>query len=142
LLPHGERKTKATSAAPPEWLQQLVLAADQFIVKRALPDEPDGRSVIAGYHWFGDWGRDTTIALPGLTLATGRPEVARQILLAFCQIRSTPGCFRIIFRMPAAGQNTTPRMRPSGISRRRGQYFAETRDMQTLQKLFPVSRGN
>jgi glycogen debranching enzyme len=33
---------------------------------------PDGESVIAGYPWFGDWGRDTMIALPGLTLATGR----------------------------------------------------------------------
>jgi predicted glycogen debranching enzyme len=55
-------------------------AADQFIVDRA-----SGKSVIAGYHWFGDWGRDTMIALPGLTLATGRPEIAREILLEFTQ---------------------------------------------------------
>ena len=53
-------------------------AADQYIVQRA-----SCKSVIAGYHWFGDWGRDTMIALPGLTLATGRPEITREILLEF-----------------------------------------------------------
>jgi len=59
------------------------LAASQFVVARPTQADPDGRSIIAGYHWFGDWGRDTMIALPGLTLATGRPEIAKQILLAF-----------------------------------------------------------
>ncbi len=53
-------------------------AADQFLVARG-----DLATVIAGYPWFSDWGRDTMIALPGLTLATRRPGVAREILLAF-----------------------------------------------------------
>ena len=70
------------ASAPPA-VEQLVLAADQFIVRRSLPEEPEGRSVIAGYHWFGDWGRDTMISLPGLTLATGRHEVAARILTTF-----------------------------------------------------------
>ena len=61
-----------------EFAQTLVLAADQFIVKRG-----SGHTVIAGYPWFSDWGRDTMIALPGLTLATGRPEIARNIILEF-----------------------------------------------------------
>jgi predicted glycogen debranching enzyme len=43
------------------------------------------KTVIAGYHWFGDWGRDTMIALPGLTLTTGRTDIARNILLAFAK---------------------------------------------------------
>ena len=64
----------------PAWVQQLVLAADSFVFARPLPGIPDGESVIAGYPWFGDWGRDTMIALPGLTLATGRAESARRIL--------------------------------------------------------------
>ncbi|MEM9487976.1 MAG: glycogen debranching enzyme N-terminal domain-containing protein, partial [Myxococcota bacterium] len=51
-------------------VRQLILAAEQFIVKRPSADQPDGMSIIAGYPWFGDWGRDTMIALPGLTLAT------------------------------------------------------------------------
>src|SRR5258705_13186517 len=57
---------------------QLVLAADQFIVARGK-----GKTVIAGYPWFSDWGRDTMIALPGLTLSTNRPEIAKSILLEF-----------------------------------------------------------
>ncbi|HUR99269.1 MAG TPA: amylo-alpha-1,6-glucosidase, partial [Pyrinomonadaceae bacterium] len=64
--------------ADDEFTEQLALAADQFIVSRG-----DGKTVIAGYPWFSDWGRDTMIALNGLTLATGRPEIARGILLEF-----------------------------------------------------------
>lgn len=64
---------------------QLVLAADQFVVARTAPDNPEGKSVIAGYHWFTDWGRDTAISLPGLALATGRPEIARAILETFAR---------------------------------------------------------
>jgi len=61
-------------------LDILAIAADSFIVeKRSL----NGRSVIAGYHWFADFGRDTFIALPGLTLVTGRFEDAREILSAY-----------------------------------------------------------
>ncbi len=54
----------------------LVAAADRFLVKR-----DEDKTVIAGYPWFEDWGRDTMISLPGLTLATGRPEIAKGILL-------------------------------------------------------------
>jgi glycogen debranching enzyme len=85
---------------------ELVLAADQFIISPAtrMPRHPDGRqaehdgprrddenaasavrSVIAGYHWFTDWGRDTMIALEGLTLVTGRHDEARAILLEFAR---------------------------------------------------------
>jgi predicted glycogen debranching enzyme len=66
-------------------VRQLVLAADQFIVRRATAADPDGRTIIAGYPWFSDWGRDTMISLPGLTLATGRPDVAARILRTFAR---------------------------------------------------------
>ena len=59
-------------------VQQLVLAADQFIARRDA-----GKTVIAGYHWFNDWGRDTMISLPGLTLSTGRAEDAAGVLRTF-----------------------------------------------------------
>ncbi len=68
----------ATSGVTDTLTKQLILAADQFIVSRN-----SGKTVIAGYHWFSDWGRDTMIALPGLTLATGRPEIAKSILTEF-----------------------------------------------------------
>jgi predicted glycogen debranching enzyme len=68
----------ASAPADDHFLRALIQAADQFIVQRG-----EQSTVIAGYHWFSDWGRDTMIALPGLTLATGRYETARGILLAF-----------------------------------------------------------
>jgi predicted glycogen debranching enzyme len=76
----------------PDWIQQLSLAADQFIVDRSfqlpaanrqLPTATIGKTIIAGYPWFSDWGRDTMIALPGLCLTTNRYDVARTILQTF-----------------------------------------------------------
>jgi predicted glycogen debranching enzyme len=72
-------------AEAPGWVMRLVLAADIYRIARPIPEVPDGRSVIAGYPWFGDWGRDTMISLPGLCLATGRFEEARLILETFAR---------------------------------------------------------
>lgn len=67
-----------------EGLQHLLLAADQFIVERPLPAKKQlGHSIVAGYHWFGDWGRDAMISLPGLTLCTGREDIAASLLKTF-----------------------------------------------------------
>jgi len=87
-----------------DWVQQLVLAADQFIVKR-----DSGQTVIAGYHWFGDWGRDTMIALPGLTLTTGRHETAAAILRTFARYVSEgmlPNRFPDVGEKPRVAYNT------------------------------------
>jgi predicted glycogen debranching enzyme len=62
-------------------LRRLVLAADQFVIEES--DVVARATVIAGYPWFTDWGRDTMISLPGLTLATGRLNVAKSILEVF-----------------------------------------------------------
>ena len=72
-----------------EEIQQLVLAADQFIVQRAptqmsrLPYGSSPVTVIAGYPWFGDWVRDTMIAMPGLMLVTRRYEEAAALLRTY-----------------------------------------------------------
>ncbi len=70
-------------ADAPGWVMRLVLATDLYLIARPLAGLPEGRSVIAGYPWFGDWGRDTMISLPGLCLATGRFAAAREILETF-----------------------------------------------------------
>jgi predicted glycogen debranching enzyme len=127
----------AQAATAPGWVRQLVLAADQFIVKRALPEDPDGRSIIAGYHWFADWGRDTMIALPGLTLATGRAAIAKQILLAF--VRYVDGGM-LPNNFPDAGGRPEYNTADAGLwfFEAVRQYFAATQDSTTLTKLFPM----
>lgn len=65
--------------------QALVKAADQFIVKRNISESQESVSILAGFHWFADWGRDTFIGLPGLLLRTGREAEAREVLLTFAQ---------------------------------------------------------
>lgn len=69
-------------ASQPSWIQQLVLAADQFVVQRGNGAD---QTVIAGYPWFGDWGRDTMIALPGVALTTERYQIAATILRTFAK---------------------------------------------------------
>jgi predicted glycogen debranching enzyme len=91
-----ERRRRLVAVAPPParagFGAELVLAADQFIITpvgrvqdaaRAQAAGDEARTVIAGYHWFTDWGRDTMISLEGLTLATGRQTEAGYILRTF-----------------------------------------------------------
>jgi predicted glycogen debranching enzyme len=77
-----ERRQEIIKSAPNSdgLVRALVAAADQFIVARG-----EEKTVIAGYHWFCDWGRDTMIALSGLTLVTNRAGIARSILLEFAR---------------------------------------------------------
>jgi predicted glycogen debranching enzyme len=84
LLAQADPRTRSPEAG------QLVLAADQFIVQPVLhgqslgPSGPgEAKTLLAGYHWFTDWGRDAMISLEGLTLLTGRHTDARSILLTF-----------------------------------------------------------
>lgn len=74
-----ERRARLVGASAPRPIQTLRNTASNFIVRR----DGEGTSIIAGYPWFTDWGRDAMISLPGLTLATGRPAVARSILETF-----------------------------------------------------------
>jgi glycogen debranching enzyme len=114
LLPSADNLDAADPTAADAhqaFVAQLVQAADQFVVRRAAagdrgaasrepragigtagpgsdPEDVEDsvpRTVIAGYPWFTDWGRDTMIALPGLTLATGRPKAAAGLLRTFAR---------------------------------------------------------
>ena len=85
ILAQAKSTTPDSDEDNPEWIDRLILAADCFIVDRPTNDFPEGKTVIAGYPWFSDWGRDTMISLPGLTLSTGRFSVARFILRTFAR---------------------------------------------------------
>jgi predicted glycogen debranching enzyme len=129
----------------PAWIDRLVLAADQFIVDRfstgdaprTVENIPNGKTIIAGYHWFGDWGRDTMISLPGLTIATGRAEIARSILLTFAKYVDKG---MLPNRFPDAGEvpeyNTVDATLWYFEAIR--SYYDATADEELLEELFPV----
>jgi len=126
--------------SPPDWLAPLVLAADAFIVDRAthgVAGKIPGKTIIAGYPWFGDWGRDTMISLPGLTSAVGRPELARPILQTFGQHLSQ-GMLPNLF--PDSGQapeyNTVDAVLWYFEAVR--SYYDKTQDRDLLSELFPA----
>jgi predicted glycogen debranching enzyme len=140
LLGQWSSADAPAASAAPAWVRQLILAADQFVVKRDLPDDladSDGKSIIAGYHWFGDWGRDTMIALPGLTLTTGRADIAKKILESFARYIDggmLPNNF------PDAGGRPEYNTVDAALwfFEAVRQYFAATQDTETLARLFPV----
>ncbi len=119
------------------FIQQLILAADQFVVKRPLPTRPNGRSILAGYHWFSDWSRDTMVALPGLLLTTGRPTDAALILRTYAYF---------------IDQGMLPNRFPDGAEKPEYHavdatlwyfeairaYYAATGDVHLVRELYPV----
>ncbi|HEV2101641.1 MAG TPA: amylo-alpha-1,6-glucosidase [Candidatus Acidoferrum sp.] len=133
---HSETVTTRADDEP-GWLWQLVLAADQFIAKRALPDDPEGLSVIAGYPWFCDWGRDTMIAIPGLTLPLGRPEIMRKILESFAQYVDggmLPNNFPDRSGTPQYNTIDAALWYFEAVR----QYFEATQDLALIKKLFSL----
>lgn len=121
----------------PEWVKQLLLAADTFLFARPIPEVPDGESVIAGFPWFGDWGRDTMIALPGLTLATGRFDSARRILETFARFIEQ-GMLPNVF--PGAGDKPEYNTVDAALWYVEAwrAYLAANHDEETLRRVFPV----
>lgn len=137
----------------PNPIAQLVLAADQFIVRRPIPatlehanirtversDDmvEEAYSLLAGYHWFGDWGRDAMISLPGLAVLTGRLAEAKGILRTFARYVDRG---MIPNRFPDQGQ--TPEYNTVDATLWYFQalyhYLAHTADQQLLEDLFPV----
>lgn len=127
LLPHSHTPIPS----------HLFLAADQFIVSRATPDDPNGKTIIAGYPWFGDWGRDTMISLPGLALSTGRPEVARSILRTFARFVSQgmlPNRFPDVGETPEYNTVDATLWYFEAIRA----YHETTNDNDLLSELFPI----
>jgi predicted glycogen debranching enzyme len=131
------RTCAGSAEEEPSWLWQLVLAADQFVVRRQTPNDPDGLSILAGYHWFNDWGRDVAIALPGLTIAMGRPEIAKKILLSLARFLDggmLPNNFPDVAQPPAYNSVDAALWFFDAVR----QYFEATQDLEIIQTLYPV----
>lgn len=114
--------------------EKLLKAGDQFIVYRASIASP---TIIAGYHWFNDWGRDTLISLPGLTLTTGRFDLAKQILNTFgsyCRNGLIPNSFGDLDSEPFYNSIDASLWWIETL----GLYLDLTEDWQFLLEEFPV----
>jgi predicted glycogen debranching enzyme len=102
-----------------------------------MPDEPNGRTIIAGYPWFGDWGRDTMISLPGLMLVTGRHDEAARTLRTFAHFVDQG---MLPNRFPDGGE--TPEYNTADATlwyfEAIRAYHAATSDATLLRDLFPV----
>lgn len=121
----------------PPPIRQLVLAADQFVVQRPTAADANGRSIIAGYHWFSDWGRDTMIALPGLTLTTGRTAAAASVLRTYAQfvdMGMIPNRFPDVGERPEYNTVDATLWYVEAIRA----YHAATGDDDLLRELYPV----
>ncbi len=128
---------QSTLSSAPAWIQHLVLAADQFVVRRGVADDVDGRSIIAGYPWFGDWGRDTMISLPGLTLATGRYADAAKILRTYARFVDQG---MLPNRFPDSGEEPEYNTVDATLWYFNAihEYLVATDDVDLLRDLFPV----
>ncbi|MBE3520086.1 MAG: glycogen debranching enzyme N-terminal domain-containing protein [Firmicutes bacterium] len=112
---------------------RLSLAADSFVIKTRT-GEP---SIIAGYHWFGEWGRDTFISLPGLLLASGRHEEARGVFLRFSRFFKYGLIPNFIGDEPAYNSVDASLWFVVAL----GKYIDASGDRQVLRELYPAVRN-
>jgi predicted glycogen debranching enzyme len=143
-----KRQEELAAGAQDEFEKQLYIASDQFLVTRPGIRSPvggsavatrDASTVIAGYHWFGDWGRDTMISLEGLTLTTGRVQVAREILMTYAQFVSDgmlPNRFPDSGAEPEYNSVDATLWYFHAVDR----YLTLSSDRRILRELFPVLR--
>ncbi|HEX3457828.1 MAG TPA: glycogen debranching enzyme N-terminal domain-containing protein, partial [Candidatus Baltobacteraceae bacterium] len=119
--------------------QPIERAARQFVVRRPVRDDPDAYSIVAGYHWFGDWGRDTAISLPGLTLATGRFDIAKKILTTLAGFVDGGMLPNI---MPAGGETPVYNTVDAALwfVEAAGSYLDATGDRETIRAIWPALR--
>ncbi len=115
-----------------EIMNRLLISADRFIVQKNTK-----KTIVAGYPWFSDWGRDTLIALPGLTLVSRRFDDAKQILLSFrdfCENGLIPNTFND--RTGEASYNSVDAS--LWYVDRVFQYLKYTKDEEFLQQILPT----
>ncbi len=129
----------AVRALRPVAGEALERAASQFVVRRPVRDDAGAYSIVAGYHWFGDWGRDTAISLPGLTLATGKFDIARKILTTLAGFVDGGMLPNI---MPAGGETPVYNTVDAALwfVEAAGSYLDATGDRATIRSIWPALR--
>ena len=135
----ANRTRKLLAALPrsaPSWVQTLAIASDQFIVQRGARSEARA-SVIAGYPWFTDWGRDTMISLPGLTTVLGRFDTAAAILRTFAGVVDRG---MLPNRFPDAGETLEYNTADATLWMFQAlhEHLEARRDPELLRELFPT----
>jgi predicted glycogen debranching enzyme len=124
-----KERDRLTALRAPE--NRLAVAADSFLVRRG-----HGKSIIAGYHWFDDWGRDAMISLSGLLLSTGRLQEAREVLATFAA--SARGGV-LPNDLGAGSYNTVDAS--LWFIHAAGSYFGRTKDMELLRQIWPCLKS-
>lgn len=117
-----------------ECARELVRGADQFVVGR---DSTKGKTIVAGYPFFADWGRDTMIALTGCCLSTGRFEDAKNIFLTFmkhCRRGLMPNMFPENGKPPIYNTADASLLFIGAVY----EYFLRTEDIDFIKEAFPV----
>jgi len=136
-----ERSKSLRAALPehsPAWIETLATASDQFLVRRG--DAAGSYSIIAGFPWFADWGRDTMISLPGLAVALGRLDIAAGILRTYARFVDRG---MLPNRFPDEG--TAPEYNTADATlwlfQALNEYLAAKRDPELTRELFPVVKS-
>lgn len=133
---HCARAKKLLSAAglKDQLARQLVLAADAYIARR---DSTNGKTILAGYPLFSDWGRDTMISLPGCCLSTGRYEDAKSILRTFLAYEKNglvPNLFPEGESKPMYNTVDAALLLIDAV----WQYYTRTQDASFVEEAYPV----
>ncbi len=136
---HAQHLQLAAPLPPgaPAWIRELALAADQFIVRRGPAEGPANTSIIAGYPWFADWGRDAMIALPGVATALKRYDITAGVLRTYA--RFVDGGM-IPNRFPDGGEKPEYNTADATLwmFHALDDYLSAKPDPQLLNELFPT----
>jgi predicted glycogen debranching enzyme len=136
LLADAKSLTAPLPKSAPPWIRTLARSTDQFIVRRGAA-ESRSASIIAGYPWFADWGRDTMISLPGLATLLGRYSIAAGILRTYASFVDRG---MLPNRFPDGGE--APEYNTADATlwmfQALDDYFSATPDPKLLRDLYPT----
>lgn len=118
-----------------DWIKWLIIAADYHVITRF----DNKKSIIAGYHWFGEWGRDSMISLPGLCLVTGKIFQAKDIIktyASFCKNGLIPNIMPTGSEKPSYNSVDTSLLFIDSVY----QLYKQTKDLKFIKEIWPTMK--